>query len=69
MLANPEPETPKNNRAGAWTKEQLEQALEQGLEDTFPASDPVAVTEPARTLPGDDGGHKADFESEDELQS
>ncbi len=27
-------------------KETLERELEQGLEDTFPASDPVAVTEP-----------------------
>lgn len=28
-------------------KERLERELEEGLEDTFPASDPVAVTEPA----------------------
>ena len=28
----------------------LERELEEGLEETFPASDPVAVTEPA-------GGH------------
>ena len=28
-------------------KEMLERELEEGLEDTFPASDPVAVTEPA----------------------
>lgn len=28
-------------------KEQLERELEEGLEDTFPASDPVSVTEPA----------------------
>ena len=28
-------------------KEQLERELEEGLEETFPASDPVAVTEPA----------------------
>jgi hypothetical protein len=27
----------------------LERALEIGLEDTFPASDPVAVTQPAPT--------------------
>ncbi|HLL27006.1 MAG TPA: hypothetical protein VKT73_05065 [Xanthobacteraceae bacterium] len=26
--------------------EQRERALEEGLEETFPASDPVAVTEP-----------------------
>ena len=29
------------------TKEKLDRELETGLEDTFPASDPVAVTEPA----------------------
>jgi hypothetical protein len=28
-------------------KQRLERELEEGLEDTFPASDPVAVTEPA----------------------
>jgi len=28
-------------------RRRLEEALERGLEDTFPASDPVAVTEPA----------------------
>jgi nicotinate phosphoribosyltransferase len=32
-------------------RQRLEQALEEGLEETFPASDPVAVTEPARTRP------------------
>lgn len=31
-------------------KKLLERELEEGLEDTFPASDPVAVTEPA--MPG-----------------
>ena len=29
-------------------RHRLEQALEIGLEDTFPASDPVAVIQPAR---------------------
>lgn len=29
------------------SKEELERELEEGLEGTFPASDPVAVTEPA----------------------
>ncbi len=28
-------------------KDRLERKLEEGLEETFPASDPVAVTEPA----------------------
>jgi hypothetical protein len=34
----------------------LEKALEEGLEETFPASDAVAVTEPAPRHPGDDPG-------------
>jgi len=69
MIPNPEPETPKHFRPVAWTKEQLEQALELGLQDTFPASDPVAVTEPARTPPGDDDGRQADFETQDDFRS
>jgi nicotinate phosphoribosyltransferase len=32
----------------------LERALEEGLEETFPASDAVSVTEPAPTRPGTD---------------
>lgn len=32
-------------------REQLEQALDQGLKETFPASDAVALTEPASTPP------------------
>jgi len=31
-------------------KERLDQALETGLEDTFPASDPINVTQPPPTL-------------------
>jgi hypothetical protein len=31
-------------------KRRLERSLEQGLEDTFPASDPINVTQPAPTL-------------------
>ena len=38
------------------TKDQLERKLEEGLEETFPASDPVAVTEPAPSRKG--GGKK-----------
>lgn len=33
-------------------RKRLEEELDEGLEDTFPASDPVSVTEPARTPPG-----------------
>jgi nicotinate phosphoribosyltransferase len=32
----------------------LERALEEGLQETFPASDPVAVTQPAPSRPGND---------------
>lgn len=32
-------------------KEKLERKLEEGLEETFPASDPVAVSEPAAPEP------------------
>jgi len=34
-------------------RRRLETALQEGLEETFPASDAVAVTEPAVTLPDD----------------
>jgi nicotinate phosphoribosyltransferase len=37
-------------------KDRLERELEEGLEETFPASDPVAVTEPAVEKP--DGNKK-----------
>jgi hypothetical protein len=29
----------------------MEKSLEKGLEDTFPASDPVAVTQPPKSKP------------------
>ena len=31
-------------------RRRLEKSLEEGLEDTFPASDPVNVTQPAPTV-------------------
>jgi hypothetical protein len=34
-------------------RRRLEKALEEGLKETFPASDAVAVTEPVRTRPND----------------
>jgi hypothetical protein len=36
------PETPKSRE-----KRQLDEALEEGLQETFPGSDPVNVTQPA----------------------
>jgi hypothetical protein len=32
-------------------RQRLERALDEGLEQTFPASDPVALTQPAPTRP------------------
>jgi hypothetical protein len=34
-------------------KQKLDRALDEGLEETFPGSDPVAVTQPATELPED----------------
>ncbi len=36
-------------------RQRLEKALEEGLEETFPASDAVAVTEPTPTPPANNG--------------
>jgi hypothetical protein len=49
---NGEHRQPDNDRQGerrhrqAERRKSLEDALERGLEDTFPGSDPVAVTQP-----------------------
>jgi hypothetical protein len=50
-----EPGSDKAKRGGSkqTPDKQLERELEEGLEETFPASDPVAVTEPAPEPPGD----------------
>ena len=40
------PATEHRRDAGAECKKALDEALDLGLEDTFPASDPVAVTQP-----------------------
>jgi hypothetical protein len=40
---------PKPKKADDAEKRRLEQALEEGLEETFPASDPVNVTQPPPT--------------------
>lgn len=46
----PKPDIEKKKQSG---RQRLEEALQEGLEETFPASDAVAVTEPARTKSGD----------------
>jgi hypothetical protein len=40
------PHGERKHRRQAERRKSLEDALERGLEDTFPASDPVAVTQP-----------------------
>ena len=37
-------------RGGSQQAERLDEALERGLEDTFPGSDPVSVTQPPRSF-------------------
>lgn len=46
--------TGKDKKPAGETKRKLDEILDEALEDTFPASDPVSVTEPAPTLPEDD---------------
>ncbi len=38
---------PKNSKGT--DKRRLDEALEEGLEETFPGSDPVSVTQPAHS--------------------
>ena len=40
-------ETPHSQRDKSAKKERLDDALEEGLKETFPGSDPLAVTQPA----------------------
>jgi hypothetical protein len=37
----------RSRQADAERRKTLDEALEEGLEDTFPGSDPVSVTQPA----------------------
>ena len=47
MSGKSKTELPKSDQPKSGETEKLERELEEGLEDTFPASDPVSVTEPA----------------------
>jgi hypothetical protein len=42
---------PKDRKPEDATQRKLDEVLEEGLEDTFPASDAVSVTQPAATPP------------------
>jgi hypothetical protein len=56
MALNQRAKQPRRDTEGKISRrERLEKALEEGLEETFPASDAVAVVEPAPTRPGSDG--------------
>jgi nicotinate phosphoribosyltransferase len=58
MASTPKARKSKQERnRNAIERRRLEAALEEGLEETFPASDPVAVTEPRpQTIPVGDVG-------------
>jgi hypothetical protein len=47
-MTRPRPD-PKDAKGAE--KRRLDQALEEGLKETFPASDPVNVTQPAPSKP------------------
>ncbi|MBW7949606.1 MAG: hypothetical protein KJZ73_01655 [Pseudorhodoplanes sp.] len=52
-----DPKKPKSTSAdeeAAKDKARMERELEEGLKETFPASDPVAVTQPSTSRPEDD---------------
>jgi hypothetical protein len=51
MAAKPKSEKPKSDAEDV--KKRLERELEEGLEETFPGSDPVAVAEPSVEKPDD----------------
>jgi len=50
--------TGKDRKPADATQRKLDELLEEGLEDTFPASDPVAVTEPGSAPPNGGPRHK-----------
>ena len=41
----------KHRKPAKDDKQKLDEALDRGLEGTFPGSDPVSVTQPARSKP------------------
>jgi nicotinate phosphoribosyltransferase len=47
MSGKSKTELPKSGPPKSGQKEKLERQLEEGLEGTFPASDPISVTDPA----------------------
>jgi len=52
LMPSTKAKRPKRNAEKKDRRRRLDNALDEGLEETFPASDVVAVTEPAPTPPG-----------------
>jgi hypothetical protein len=46
VAADTDDDSAKRRERDAKRKQKLDEQLDQGLEDTFPGSDPVAVTQP-----------------------
>ena len=54
MSSGKKAKKPKSGvKTTAAEKSHLDEVLEEGLQETFPASDPVAITEPAPKAPDD----------------
>jgi len=49
---------PKNRRKKEQPGEKLDRQLDEGLKETFPASDPVAATTPGGPVVADDGSNQ-----------
>jgi hypothetical protein len=56
-----------NPREAAAADHEIHARLEAGLIGTFPASDPVSATQPARSKHDSDRAHRGDDESDDPL--
>jgi hypothetical protein len=52
------PDAKHPTQAEADEKRRLDDALEEGLEETFPGSDPVSITQPAHATDDDHGKRK-----------
>jgi hypothetical protein len=52
-------ERKQKSEAEVKEKKRLDRALDEGLEETFPASDPVNLTQPPKSVPDRDGKKKA----------
>lgn len=50
LAPHTEDESAKRREREAKRKQKLDEQLDRGLEDTFPGSDPVAVTQPPHSV-------------------